>query len=404
MEPGITMTVVMLIFISCCGTILNSIVIVVFFKSKNKHASTTYILILAFVDFLTCAVTIPLCVVMEVIEFETNNDVLCKSYHLFTATTVPLSAILLAVIAIDRYIHICGRNPLLMSTTAILFTVLGIVLLSLSLGSLCALAYGIKFVDEKTLKNLSSAQSLFNASVEWNFDKQILLPDIDYEIFNSSYQHNFTNMKDMEAIFKKLDLGFAICRLDYSFIDPTVFDVYKKIYSAVYAVSCVIILFLYAKIYCFIAKRRRQSERRYYPHIPLKPMSSCITKETSRAVDLPPSCVSSGTAQEPEKKLGHYTQSSDCMVRSHFVSKKERTRRQNIRTASMLASVAFVFIASFLPAWLMQYRFVPFNNFIYHFYFVYCVINPFIYAFCTSKFKTSFKILIGAKRRAPFIL
>lgn len=402
METTTKATVCILIVFSCCGTLLNGLVLLVFSKSRKKETSTTYVLILSFVDMLTCAFTIPLCIVMEILEYETESDILCKSYHLLATTTVPLSAMLIVVIAIDRYVRICTNNHALVSPPTIILAVIVIVLFSLVLGSLCAMGYGVEKIHAQFPnidENFTEAVQFFNACNFLKLDMGVisgdleasfvnLSMDMDKMIFDENINYNLNNslvsMTDMFDVF-----GISICKPSKTYFSEEFIYIYGKIYSMVYAVSCLIAILIYIKIYHFIASRRKRSIRRYRPDVIMKPIQSSISKEP--------------TPDELEQKSNRKV-SCASLLRNNFITKREKIRRQNIRTASMLACVAFVFIASFLPAWLMKYRFIPFNDVIFHMYFIYCVINPFIYAFCNSKFKTTLKQMMFNRRRTPFVL
>ena len=405
METTTKATVCILIVFSCCGTLLNGLVLLVFSKSRKKQTSTTYVLILSFVDILTCAFTIPLCIVMEILEYETESDILCKSYHLLATTTVPLSAMLIVVIAIDRYVRICTNNDALVAPPTIIVAVIVIVLFSVVLGSLCAMGYGVEKIHAQfpnSNGNFTEARQFFNTCNFLKLDLGImpgdleasfvnLSMDMDKMIFDENINYILNNslvsMTDMFEVF-----GISICKASKTYFSEEFIYIYGKIYSMVYAISCLITIFIYIKIYHFIASRRKRSIRRYRPDVIMKPIQSSISKEP--------------THDELEQKSTRKFSMVSCasLIRSNFITKREKIRRQNIKTASMLACVAFVFITSFLPAWLMKYRFIPFNNVIFHLYFIYCVINPFIYAFCNSKFKTTLKQMMFNRRRTPFVL
>lgn len=72
---------------------------------------------------------------------------------------------------------------------------------------------------------------------------------------------------------------------------------------------------------------------------------------------------------------------------SKALSIKEKTLIANIRTAAMLFVVTAVFLIAFLPAWLMAYQLLEYNQVIFYMYFVYHAVNPFIYAFMNKSFR-----------------
>jgi len=53
----------------------------------------------------------------------------------------------------------------------------------------------------------------------------------------------------------------------------------------------------------------------------------------------------------------------------------------NLRTAVMLFVVTVVFVITFLPAFLMALKLIPYNIIVFYFYFANNVANPFIYSF-----------------------
>ena len=53
----------------------------------------------------------------------------------------------------------------------------------------------------------------------------------------------------------------------------------------------------------------------------------------------------------------------------------------NLRTAVMLFVVTVVFVITFLPAFLMALKLIPYNIIVFYFYFANNVANPVIYSF-----------------------
>ena len=112
---------------------------------------------------------------------------------------------------------------------------------------------------------------------------------------------------------------------------------------------------------------------------------------------------SGGTAEELEAAIAdgggasapaHNNGSSGAsVVRKSSLSNAriERMRVANIKTAGTLFVVTIVFIIAFLPAWLMASGVVEMNVIVFYMYFIYNVVNPFIYAFLNQNFKTELK-------------
>jgi len=53
----------------------------------------------------------------------------------------------------------------------------------------------------------------------------------------------------------------------------------------------------------------------------------------------------------------------------------------NLKTAAMLFVVTVVFVVTFLPAFLMALRLIPYNIIVFYLYFANNVANPVIYSF-----------------------
>ena len=96
-----------LIFLSIVGTAGNLLVLYVFSKKRDKLVSTLFILVMAFVDFITCLVVIPYTAIMEYSDFWIKYDFMCKLYHFLITSNIPFSALIMVAIAIDRYLCIC---------------------------------------------------------------------------------------------------------------------------------------------------------------------------------------------------------------------------------------------------------------------------------------------------------
>ena len=62
-------------------------------------------------------------------------------------------------------------------------------------------------------------------------------------------------------------------------------------------------------------------------------------------------------------------------------SKSDGTLMANLKTAAMLFVVTVVFVITFLPAFLMVLRLVPYYIIIFYLYFANNVANPVIYSF-----------------------
>lgn len=89
------------------GTGGNALVLYVFSSKQDGLVSTLFITVLAVVDLTTCLFIVPFTVVMELSEFRVTSDFVCKLYLFLITSNVPFSALVMAAIAVDRYLCIC---------------------------------------------------------------------------------------------------------------------------------------------------------------------------------------------------------------------------------------------------------------------------------------------------------
>jgi hypothetical protein len=86
--------------ISIIGTIGNLLVVIVYWRKKDKQTSTFFILVLALSDLAVCSLLVPMTIYMEGILYETSSSFLCKLYFFLTTTTVPHSSLMMSAIAV----------------------------------------------------------------------------------------------------------------------------------------------------------------------------------------------------------------------------------------------------------------------------------------------------------------
>lgn len=83
----------MLAVFSVIGVIGNALVLYVFSNFKQKLTSTIFILTLAGTDFITCLITIPYTIIVEMLEYSLYYDIVCQIYQFLITTTIPFSAL-----------------------------------------------------------------------------------------------------------------------------------------------------------------------------------------------------------------------------------------------------------------------------------------------------------------------
>ena len=92
---------VFLAAISLIGSIGNMLVVIVYWRKKDKQTSTFFILVLALSDLTVCSLLVPMTIYMESILFEIKSQFLCKLYFFLTTTTVPHSSLIMSAIAVN---------------------------------------------------------------------------------------------------------------------------------------------------------------------------------------------------------------------------------------------------------------------------------------------------------------
>lgn len=103
----------------------------------------------------------------------------------------------------------------------------------------------------------------------------------------------------------------------------------------------------------------------------------------------------SGGKRNSLGKHPHVDVQPNSVKRKRQNTVRDRHLMANIKTALMLFTVTLVFIIAFLPALLMANDLIPLNLIAFYAYFIYNVVNPFIYAFMNQTFREDLKKLVN---------
>ncbi|XP_033724599.1 orexin receptor type 1-like [Pecten maximus] len=381
----------MLAVFSVIGVIGNALVLYVFSNFKQKLTSTIFILTLAGTDFITCLITIPYTIVVEVLDYSLYYNIVCQIYQFLITTTIPFSAFVMVAIAVDRYLCICHPFRHAMTIRRAEYIVAVLCAFAVMLGILCCLNYGIvDFYQDIPVSNSTSQNgtTMYNTTM---FSGR-------FATVNSGNATNFTY--DQPVLTERVLARPGMCAPIN--VDNPFFQVYQKIYSSFFAICAVIVMVLYAIIYRSVLARRRQRLKivsnkccGFWTAIPNETESTEISTLTnvSEIGDVEKhdkSVQKNGTnssAPQPGEK--------DVIIRPSNVSraKLEKMKLANIKTAFMLSIVTLVFIVAFLPSWLVALRVFKMNVVVFYMYFSYNVANPVIYAFMNNTFKAQLKEL-----------
>uniref|UniRef100_A0A095CBI3 Coiled-coil domain-containing protein 147 n=1 Tax=Schistosoma haematobium TaxID=6185 RepID=A0A095CBI3_SCHHA len=137
--PSIITSTILLIIISMIGTIGNSLVVWAFTKQvKQGIISGLFILLLACNDLFICLIVIPCTLYLDIWTGDTT-DWICRAHLTMKGFVVPVSACILMLIAMERFLLICFIPGIQMQRTHI---VLSLVII-FCIGLLCAIPMGL---------------------------------------------------------------------------------------------------------------------------------------------------------------------------------------------------------------------------------------------------------------------
>ena len=133
-------TVLSVLFVTGC--VGNTIVITVFCRSLVKHTSTHLITALAVTDLIIATAAIP-GVLIKNWSYPFHLDAVCKAWEFIRMTTIPMSALILMVIAFDRYFLICVKCYQYRTKMFLRLSAISITTCSIGLGIPPMLAVGV---------------------------------------------------------------------------------------------------------------------------------------------------------------------------------------------------------------------------------------------------------------------
>lgn len=350
--------VTMLSIFSVIGGIGNGVVLCGIAKIHRDKHHIFLIQNLACIDLLTCIITIPATVAMELVNFHVPFTSLCRIYHFLTNSTIPLSVFLMTTIAIERYFCICKNVNQVIIKSTLKKVLICILFVSLSTGILCSLNYGTFLIPTGEENTLSSMGNSRNVNV-------ICLPNSTSLVEEFA---NATNNKDS-----------IVCGLTQEF-GLSYHHITEKIYSSMFAICGITIVCVYIRIYCFLlghrTRIRKNTER--------TEGSNCCSDKVSR------------TNGKTSKRLTRcQLLEMSSLYRSSYRSKQKHRHTRYFKSAVVFSGVAFVFICAFLPAWMMKLKVIEFNVYVFYLYFVYTLCNPFIYGFINPTFMTAIRKTAG---------
>lgn len=274
--PDIIVITCMLAVFSVVGTTGNAFVLYVFSKKKDKNTSTVFILALASIDFVTCVFVIPFTIFVEFMYKKVDNDVVCKIYQFFITSNVPFSAFIMVAIAIDRYLCICRPWVKIINIKVAKRIIVCLLILSLSLGLITSLAYGVyhkkavtKLVRNTTYGETDTRNITLGAINAFLTNCTQTIGGFGDDDCRASTAINISHQRSLntEQLLKNAvpfnssvyvnDFVFTgFCLPNEVILSIKFRKVYQKIYASLFLIAFVIVFILYAWIYKSILTRR----------------------------------------------------------------------------------------------------------------------------------------------------
>lgn len=360
-------TLIMLSVISVIGGLGNGLVIIVYSRKHDHLITTLFINVLAIVDCFTCITIIPMTIYIEYWEWRLSSALICKLYYFFNNSTIPFSAFLISLIAIDRYMCICHPFNKFMTLSRSKISI-GIVLL-------LALLLGITSTFQVKILSGNNSTMVHNSTKFYSTLKTTECAD------ESKIQNSSTAAK----IF---------------------FNIVQKSQIISYTLCIAIVICLYVAIYSTVLRTRRKKRKLIGHHAMNR--STCLWESPNNVIPHPDQVDTPSKLSDADLLLTSAKSTPNSKV---FLSvPKAEPRRvslksicdtqifQNFRTAAMLFVVALMYIISFLPAFLMINNLAVFNLQLFYMYYLNNAANPIIYCFMNPKFREDITAILASFR------
>ena len=326
-------------------------------------------------------------------------DFFCKLYHFLVTTTVQFSALIMVIIAVDRYLCICHpflhwmterRGKIIIASLACFIFLLGCVICAHYSIFIERNIYFDGFIANDTYSNFSSG------NVDTSFNKR------------SNNSNSSLKQHDWNPGQKTVNLP-SQCNTRVDTIDEDFFYILQGVSASIFLLCCVLVLILYSFIYrSVIAQRRKKlpmsGSHSYFPCHLSDVVKGDPVSEMTMAIDLTHINGENTTGRHDQCLVGESEMEETVLnpLQANYSSRNslsrnriERLRLANVKTAFMLFIVTLVFICSFLPSWLIALKYIHAPITLFYMYFIYNVVNPIIYAFLNRNFRTELKTLFN---------
>ena len=311
----------------------------------------------------------------------------CGCVQFLITCNIPFSAMIMVAIAVDRYLSIC--RPLVSALTALrawlVTAVLGV--FAAAIGICVALMYSVRHYRKRTSSNQSTSIATYSSTVAER-RQNVVSVSAGNEIVATT------------PVMVEVDPG--VCYPEEEVFSADFMWYFQKVYNGLFLVCFITVVVLYVLIYQSVLVRRNRRQRQRNMSMSFITSYSQRPRATARA-----SCQSFvAVVQETEgvelQQMGNGGQEMAVTVASttaeaaviQAVRDRKRNRVANLKTAAMLFVVTVVFVVTFLPAFLMTVKVIPYNMIVFYMYFANNVANPIIYSFMNHNFRSKLKSTI----------
>lgn len=386
---AIIIITVLFTVVSIVGLIGNYFVIIVFSKHIKQAVSNLFITFLAIIDMIICVVDIPMTLYWFVWGKQ-SMDIMCKLLVFLKAFCVPVSALILVMIAIDRFLIICFIPSILIRKKTSVIILFLVFLVGIILAVPVGLHTGTKMYLAITDKDVLMRRFLGDSKMNLTSHRNI----------NFSPQRNVTK-KEIQL------LQWGSCSTDQAFISKHNYSYYQMGLFVLFTFLMVLIIVFYSIIFIFLWMKHRKMRTYKNPnHKKQKEFSISLSSNLLRMKSL-----------HKRKSLNRHSVDIDEPSISCSSNLKRqnshRRRKPHVKTAYTLALIAATFIVSYLPYLLISNEFVfvmtsrdqignqkhkgkyfyYLRQSLFYFYFLNSAINPIIYSVTNNQFKSDMKKL-----------
>lgn len=446
----VLVVMVILGVLSVTGAAGNALVLYVFARKRDRLVSTLFIIVLAYVDFVTCVVIMPMTMYMEYFDFHVTSDFLCRSYQFLITSNIPFSALIMVAIAVDRYLSIC--HPFLRALNpARAKAIIGVlVAFAVALGLCVSLMFSVYGVDEMAdvttativAKDESGSRPSELFSRSWSVGQNERASsrvksrrETRHQWIPETTEHQWSVTTSTENQPRPLAIVVVVnnghCATSDLIIGTEFQYYYQKFYTTMFPVCLLVVVALYALIYRSVLGRRARRQSQKSQALPLivslrggsqsapqttvgvrgAPDEASLITDESRVTNSGDEDPAHGGSRSSSRSRGGLNFRKRLAARGRGRGRGSSRRKQtsasdgnrlaNLKTAAMLFVVTVTFVVTFLPAFLMAMSIVPHNMVVFYLYFANNVANPVIYSFMNKNFRQDLKkIFTNCKSRA----